>query len=81
VGEGKPCWITEWGVMNADNSCPISERRRLRVMEEKRQLFSDAIEDGRLAGLIYFSWAYGPWGVYRCEALTPAGELALRPFN
>jgi hypothetical protein len=50
-------------------------------MAETRRLFWDYVEDGSVAGLIYFSWGYGPWSVYRCNELTSAGELAIRGFD
>lgn len=80
-GDGLPCWITEWGVINTSATCPPDEQLRLAVIGETRKVFADYVTDRRVAGLIYFSWAYGPWGIYRCNGLTDAGRLALTPFD
>jgi hypothetical protein len=46
----------------------------------------DRQKQGRVAGAIYFFWNSAPWAkqpnagsVYRCDALTAGGNLALLP--
>ena len=82
---GKPCWITEWGFPNADKTCPIDDAARTALVREYMGYFHTLAAAGRLVGTMYFSWDSDPWSktvdrdsVYRCGALTSAGEAALR---
>ena len=84
--DGKPCWITEWGFPNADQSCPPNEAGRTHLIEELRGDFAVAAAENRLAGIDYFSWDSDPWSkkidadsVYRCGALTESGRAAIAP--
>jgi hypothetical protein len=84
--DGKPCWITEWGFPNADQSCPPNEAGRTRLIEELRGDFAVAAAENRLVGIDYFSWDSDPWSkkidadsVYRCAALTESGRAAIAP--
>ncbi len=86
AGEGKPCWITEWGFPNADLSCPAKEAGRTLLIEELRRDFAVAAAEHRLVGIDYFSWNSDPWAkqtdpdsVYRCGALTESGRQAVAP--
>ena len=84
-GQPKPCWITEWGFPNADKTCPIDDAARTALVREYMGYFHTLAAAGRLVGTMYFSWDSDPWSktvdrdsVYRCGALTSAGEAALR---
>lgn len=84
----KPCWVTEYGIPNADQKgnpdhCPIDDRKRLKVIKELRKAFQYFANQGRLAGIIYYDWSDYPGkeaGIFRCGALTDAGKLALSPM-
>ncbi len=83
---GKPCWITEWGFLNVDQSCPPSETSRTLHVEEMRSDFAAAAAEHRLVGIDYFAWDSDPWSkqispnsVYRCGALTESGRQAVAP--
>jgi hypothetical protein len=83
---GKPCWITEWGIANKDNSCPLDDTARAAVVSDVMGDFRDLARQGRLAGAMYFAWNSDPWAktlnadsVYRCGALTEGGKQALQP--
>jgi len=82
---GKPCWVTEWGFGNADESCPVKDGTRLKLNQDMRSVFQHFANLGLLGALIYYDWtgAAGKndsWGVFRCGALTDAGKLALKPM-
>jgi hypothetical protein len=87
-GADKPCWLTEWGIPNANqrgqpDHCPIDETKRLQVIKELRGAFEYFVKEGRLAGIIYYDWSDKPGkeaGIYRCGVLTEAGKLALSPL-
>ena len=46
-------------------------------MRELLADFREFTHDGRLKGLLYFSWDDREYGVYRCGGLTYSGQLAL----
>jgi hypothetical protein len=77
---GKPCWITEWGVPNHGTSCPPIETNQISLVNETRTNFRPYIAQGRVIGLIYFAWIDQEYGIYRCGGVTGAGKLALSPF-
>jgi hypothetical protein len=76
---GKPCWITEWGFSNNDSSCPVHEADQVTLIKEMRSAFRQYTREGRLAGLFYYAWidTREKLGVYRCDALTESGRLAI----
>jgi hypothetical protein len=83
---GKPCWMTEWGVADRNQSCPVNERIRIPLVAETIGQFREVAADGRLPVVIYYAWdgrpgATGlePFSIYRCGAVTEAGKLALNP--
>jgi hypothetical protein len=78
-GQGKPCWITEWGLPAASGACPSNDAPRTALMQEMLGHFRQFVREGRLLGLIYYAWGDGKYGVYRCGALTEAGRVALDP--
>jgi hypothetical protein len=80
---GKPCWVTEWGVGNNQQTCPLDESKRLPLIQAFNQEFETLNAQGRVAVVIYFSWDSSPgakkptpFSVYRCGGLTAAGQLA-----
>jgi hypothetical protein len=81
--DGKPCWITEWGIDNDSQVCPIDDRARAQMMREIMADFRPYVRDGRLAGLLYFAWNSAPGvpvmgsSIWRCDGLTEAGRLAI----
>jgi hypothetical protein len=83
---GRPCWITEWGIANKDLSCPPDDTARAALVREIMDDFRELAAQGRVVGSIYYAWDSDPWAktvdplsVYRCGALTEAGNLALVP--
>jgi hypothetical protein len=80
----KPCWLTEWGFDNRSTSCPVDETTRMKLIETMRGALQQLSAQGRLAGFLYYSWAGHPGEVgstvFRCGALTDAGQLALKPL-
>jgi hypothetical protein len=82
--EGKPCWITEWGFKNVDMSCPIDDSGRASLVREMMSDFRPYVQQGRLAGLLYFSWNTNPAAktveykaVWRCDSITESGKLSI----
>jgi hypothetical protein len=73
----KPCWLTEWGFSNSDESCPINDQGRVQQVGTMRGALKHFAEQGRLAASIVFSWSTGHKGIVRCGAVTDAGNLAL----
>ena len=85
-GAGKPCWITEWGVVNPNTSCPPDESPRLPLVEHMMDVFRGLAREGRVEAEFYYSWNTDPWThredpitVYRCGGVTQAGRVALTP--
>jgi hypothetical protein len=81
----KPCWLTEWGFPNPSQSCPINDATRTQVIEAQRSAFRQFAQQRRLAAIIYYTWSApatkpDPMAVFRCNALTDAGKLALSPL-
>ncbi|WP_024509514.1 hypothetical protein [Bradyrhizobium sp. ARR65] len=82
VPGGKPCWITEWGFAYAGNTCSASEEKdRALVVQEMMGDFAELAREGRLTGLIYYSWTGDvQFDVERCGGLTESGKRALSPL-
>ncbi|MDR3734585.1 MAG: hypothetical protein P4L10_03510 [Acidobacteriaceae bacterium] len=80
---GKPCWITEWGIVNDNISCPVDDTGRSPIVGEIMDDFREFAKQGRLTAALYFSWNMDPASkrsdVYRCGNLTESGKLALLP--
>lgn len=76
-GQGKPCWLTEWGLPASDAACPGNDGARSARTRELLGYFRQFVLRGRLNGLLYFSWNDGKYGIYRCGTLTESGRLAL----
>jgi hypothetical protein len=75
--ERKPCWLTEWGVRAAGTGCSGNDAPRAALVQELLGDFRQIVHQGRLKGLVYYSWGDEKYGIYRCGALTGAGRLAL----
>jgi hypothetical protein len=85
-GAGKPCWITEWGVVNPSAACPLDESPRLPLVEHMMDVFRGMARQGRIQAEFYYSWNTDPWTkredpitVFRCGSVTQAGRVALTP--
>jgi hypothetical protein len=82
----KPCWLTEWGFKNRDQTCPLDDGRRSQLIESERAAFGQFADKGRLAAIIDYVWhgepasTVDPFAVFRCGALTDAGKAALSPM-
>lgn len=81
----KPCWLTEWGLPNSNQVCPLDDRRTP-GFQAVRTALKKFVEKGRLAAVVYYSWTgppdpkAEPLSIFRCGALTDAGKLALSPL-
>ena len=79
-GEGKPCWITEWGVANTSPRCPVDDKIRAAQVEQVRAIIDADIAAGRVEAAYYFDWdSETPYSVWRCGGLSSAGRAAIRP--
>jgi hypothetical protein len=76
-GQGKPCWLTEWGLSAGEAACSGNDGPRASLMREMLGDLRQFVGDGRLKGLIYYAWADDKYGIYRCGSLTESGRLAL----
>jgi hypothetical protein len=90
----KPCWVTEWGFTNGDQSCPLNDSSRTAPIQEERGAFKQLADQGRVAAVLFYSWSgvlpfawvhdanrkADPGAIYRCGALTDAGKLAVGPL-
>jgi hypothetical protein len=82
---GKPCWLTEWGIPNGTQTCPVDDTARARVIEDERNALKEYADQGRLAASVYYIWTslpntFDPMSVFRCGALTSAGKAAIAPI-
>jgi hypothetical protein len=83
---GKPCWVTEWGIGNPDQSCPVNDAKRLKAFEAERSAFKQFVDQRRVAAILYFDWSGAPGeppngaAIYRCGELTNAGKVAISPI-
>ncbi|WEX90701.1 glycoside hydrolase family protein [Sinorhizobium garamanticum] len=79
-GQGKPCWVTEWGIANPARSCPVDDRAREGAVRAMRAAFGELMKEGRLAAAYYYDWDTQPsYSLWRCGKLSPAGAAAIRP--
>ncbi len=82
----KPCWLTEWGFKNREQTCPLDDERRSQLVDSERKAFEQFAAQGRLAAIIYYTWhgepasTVDPFAVFRCGVLTEAGNAALSPL-
>ncbi|WP_408642486.1 glycoside hydrolase [Sinorhizobium chiapasense] len=78
--QGKPCWVTEWGIANTARSCPIDDRAREGAVRAMRTTLGELMAGGRLAAAYYYDWDTEPaYSLWRCGKLSPAGAAAIRP--
>ena len=74
----KPCWITEWGIAEPADACPVDESRRLPLIAETIARFARSAAEGRLSGAYYYDWeGEKPYAIWRCGGLTASGRLVL----
>jgi hypothetical protein len=74
---GRPCWITEWGVQVRSNVCPPRDADEAKGIEKLRAIFDKLADRGTLGGIIYYAWSDDRFGVYRCGGLSRSGAAAL----
>jgi hypothetical protein len=75
--QGKPCWLTEWGLPAAGAGCAGNDAPRTALMREMLDDFRRFASQGRLQARIYYAWADDRYGVFRCGSLTESGMLAV----
>lgn len=77
LAQGKPCWLTEWGLPAENTVCPGNDAARAGLTREMLADFRQFVRQGRLMALLYFAWTDGKYGALRCGAVTESGRLAL----
>jgi Glycosyl hydrolase catalytic core len=83
----KPCWLTEWGIPNGSQTCPIDETSRALAIQSVRAALKQFVEQRQLTAVLYYDWLNIPgqkvesYAIFRCGALTDAGKLALSPMQ
>jgi hypothetical protein len=77
-GQGKPCWVTEWGLPAGATACG-NEPLRAALTREILADFHEFTQNGRVKALLYYAWLDNKYGIYRCRSLTNVGLLALSP--
>lgn len=79
-GLGRPCSITEWGLPNTSDACPLDDERRARTVAHVREVFEALMVADRLTTAYYYDWdSETPYSVWRCGRLTAAGRAAVIP--
>jgi hypothetical protein len=77
-GEGKPCWLTEWGFPSeSSDPCARDDASRGALIKEMTSDFRLFEQPGRLTGRLYYAWADAKYGIYRCGELSEGGQLAI----
>ncbi|MCA1443113.1 glycoside hydrolase [Ensifer sp. IC4062] len=80
--QGKPCWLTEWGIANPARTCPVDDRAREGAVRAMRTTLRELMEAGRLSAAYYYDWDTEPsYSLWRCGGLSPAGAAAIRPAD
>jgi hypothetical protein len=75
--EGRPCWVTEWGIANTAVSCPVDDRAREAAIRAMRRSFAKLANEGKVKAAFYYDWDTQPvYRVWRCGSLSPAGVAA-----
>lgn len=75
--DGRPCWVTEWGIANTALSCPVDDRDRAAAIRTIRRSFETLMEQGRVKAAFYYDWDTQPvYSVWRCGTLSAAGVAA-----
>jgi hypothetical protein len=82
---GKPCWLTEWGIPNGSQTCPVDDTARAGVIQDERDALKEFADQGRVAASVYYIWTslpntFDPMSVFRCGGLTNAGKAAIAPM-
>ncbi len=84
----KPCWITEWGVINPTNSCPMDDSLRIPMIQHMMEDFRDLAREGRVQTALYYAWNSSPGTnpndphpitIFLCGGVTEGGRIALTP--
>jgi hypothetical protein len=84
-GNGKPCWVTEWGIVNHDMSCPLNDNPRVPMIQHMIDSYRALASAGRLKTILYYSWNSSPGTkpdpitIFRCGSITEGGRIALKP--
>lgn len=80
--DGKPCWVTEWGIANASTACPLDDTERARAVSDVRKILNATMAAESLAAALYFEWdGPSPYSVWRCGGLSSAGKAAVAPIR
>jgi hypothetical protein len=74
--QGKPCWLTEWGVPALGAACHNDDAPRAAQIHELLGDLRQFVREGRLNGLLYYAWIDNKYGIY-CDGLTATGRLVV----
>ena len=78
--DGRPCWVTEWGIANTVRDCPVDDLKREDAVRAVRTVFQQIMDEGRLTAAYYYDWdTEKSYSLWRCGRLSPAGALAVAP--
>jgi hypothetical protein len=76
AAQGKPCWLTEWGLPTRGVACSGNDESRAERMRELLAGLGRFARERRLKGLLYYAWVDDKYGIY-CGGVTETGRLAL----
>jgi hypothetical protein len=76
-GQGKPCWLTEWGLPAGGAWCPGNDEPRAALTQEMIADLRQFTRQGRLKGIIYYAWTDDKYGLYRCGGLSDSSRSVL----
>jgi hypothetical protein len=77
--QGKPCWLTEWGLPAVGAGCTGNDASRAGLVAEMLIDFRQFERQGRLVGLLSYAWTDDKYGLYRCGTLSKSGQLTIDP--
>lgn len=76
--QGKPCWLTEWGLNNVQKTCPLDDTKRAETAKEIMALLGEYEAKGVLDAAYYFDWDASPvLSLKRCGGLSETGKRVL----
>jgi hypothetical protein len=80
TGDGKPCFITEWGYANTSGTACWDDHERLEFFEIFERALSCLDHERDIVAAYLFSWDESPqFSVWRCDRLLNGGQLFGNP--
>lgn len=76
--EGKPCWLTEWGLRNNQETCPLDDAKRAQAAREVMSWLEDYEKKRALDAAYYYDWDRDETlSVWRCGGLSETGKVVI----